>query len=292
METFEEWAAQGERVAVGDLGVSAHAVGAEDGDVVTFLHGFPSSSLDVVPIVERLPERRIVTLDLPGFGASDKPVDHTFTIHAAADAVVAVWRHYGVTRTTLLAHDYGVSVAQELLARLAESADGSVDGVNIDGVVWCNGGLWSDLHRQTVGQQLLLDPEHGAEIAAAMDEAAFAGGIRGTWGTRRPMEDDEIHEMWASMVRDGGAAQAHRLLHYVADRLEHGPRWIGALETCPLPMRFVWGELDPVSGGHVADRLCERLGAERVDRLLDVGHWPPLEAPDEVAAGVRSLAAG
>jgi len=288
VETFESWAAQGTPVGSGGLTVSAHDVGA--GPAVTFLHGFPSSSFDVLPLVERLPDARVVTLDLPGFGASDKPVDHTFTIHAAADAVVAVWHHLGITRTLLLPHDYGVSVGQELLARLAESADGTVDGVEITGVVWCNGGLWSDLHRQTLGQQLLLDPDHGAEIAAAMDEEAFANGIRGTWGTRRPMRDDEVHEMWESMRRDGGSAQAHRLLHYVADRLEHGPgRWIPALESCPLPMRFVWGELDPVSGGHVADRLEERLGAANVQRLLDVGHWPPLEAPDELAAAVRAL---
>jgi pimeloyl-ACP methyl ester carboxylesterase len=45
-----------------------------------------------------------------------------------------------------------------------------------------------------------------------------------------------------------------------------------------------------VSGGHVAERLAERLPG--VPRLVldDVGHWPPLEAPDEVAAAVRELA--
>ena len=96
------------------------------------------------------------------------------------------------------------------------------------------------------------------------------------------------------MEHDGGSKIAHRLLHYVADRLANGPRWIGALETAPVPMRFVWGDLDPVSGGHVADRMEERLPglagrAASCIRLADVGHWPPLEAPDEVAAAVRAL---
>ena len=145
--TFDTWAAEGVPVRTGDLTVSAHDVG--EGPAVTFLHGFPSSSFDVLPLVERLPGTRVITLDLPGFGASDKPLDHTFTIHAAADAVVAVWHHFGITSTVLLPHDYGVSVGQELLARRAESPDGTVDGVDITAVVWCNGGLWSDLHRQT-----------------------------------------------------------------------------------------------------------------------------------------------
>ena len=107
------------------------------------------------------------------------------------------------------------------------------------------------------------------------------------------MSDAESHGIWQSMEHDGGSKIAHTLLHYVADRLEHGPRWIGALDTSPVPMRFVWGDLDPVSGSHVADRMEALLPdwpAERaLLRLPNVGHWPPLEAPDEVAAAVRAL---
>ena len=61
-----------------------------------------------------------------------------------------------------------------------------------------------------------------------------------------------------------------------------------------MPMRFVWGDLDPVSGAHVAERMrgaTARPGPPTASsmRLPDVGHWPPLEAPDEVAAAVRGL---
>jgi pimeloyl-ACP methyl ester carboxylesterase len=289
MTTFEQWAARADPQVVEGLRLAVHDEG--DGPVMTFLHGYPSSSLDVVPLWERLAdEARLVTLDLPGFGASAKPVDHEYTIHGATDAVEAVWAELGVGSTIVVAHDYSVSIAQELLAR---RLDDPARGATITGVVWCNGGLWSDLHRQTLGQQMLLDPEHGAAVAQAMDEAALTSGLQGTWGTRRPMSEAESHGIWRSMEHDGGSKIAHRLLHYVADRVEHGPRWIDALEISPVPMRFVWGDLDPVSGGHVADRMEDRLpgwppGRELL-RLPDVGHWPPLEAPDEVAAAVKEL---
>ncbi len=289
MTTFEEWAALAHERTVDGLRLAVHDDGS--GPVVTFLHGYPSSCLDSVPVFERLDgDARLVTLDLPGFGASAKPPGHPYTIHGATDAVEGVWHQLGVEQTTVVAHDYSVSVAQELLARRLEEPDRRPA---ISGVVWCNGGLWSDLHRQTPGQQLLLDPQHGAAFAEAMDEAALTNGLRGTWGKRRPMSEAESHGIWRSMDHDGGSKIAHRLLHYVADRVEHGARWIDALETSPVPMRFVWGDLDPVSGGHVADRMAERLAgwpANRdLERLPDVGHWPPLEAPDEVAAAVRAL---
>jgi len=289
MATFDAWTDQGIGVEVDRLRLAVHDEGT--GPVVTFVHGYPSSSLDAAPLFDRLRgDARLVTLDLPGFGASEKPPDHPYSIHGAADAVEAVWQHLGVSATTLVAHDYGASVGQELLAR---RLDEPPRAPAITGIVWCNGGLWSDLHRQTLGQQLLLDPEQGAAFAEAMDEAALTSGLQGTWGSRRPMSEAESHGIWQSMEHDGGSRIAHRLLHYVADRLEHGPRWIGALDTARLPMRFVWGELDPVSGGHVADRIEERLPGwppdRELQRLADVGHWPPLEAPDEVAAAVRAL---
>ena len=285
METFDRWAAEARRLEVGDLSLAVHDVG--EGPVATFLHGYPSSSLDALPLIDRLTGVRVVAPDLPGFGASDKPVGHPYSIHGAVDAVEAIWDQLGVTSTVLVAHDYSVSVAQELLARQAESPDGRA--ATVTGVVWSNGGLYPDLHRPTYGQQLLLDPEHGAELAAAMTEDAFANGIRITWGERRPMGDEEVHDMWRALEHDGGARQMHALLHYVADRRANADRWRAALEANAVPMCFVWGELDPVSGGHVAERLAERLPSVPLVRLMDVGHWPPLEAPDELAAAVREL---
>ena len=153
-----------------------------------------------------------------------------------------------------------------------------------------NGGLYPDLHRPTLGQQLLLDPDQGAALAAAMTRDMFIEGIRGTWGERVPMDDELVGPIWASMDDGGAVRRMHELLHYIADRRTHEARWRAALEGCDLPSTFVWGDLDPVSGAHMIARVEERLPAAHVVRLADVGHWPLLEAPDEVASAIRSLA--
>jgi pimeloyl-ACP methyl ester carboxylesterase len=287
MVTWESWRAQAVPLAVGGLSVATYDRGSPDAPSYTFCHGYPSASLDIAPAAALLGGSwRLLALDMPGFGASDKPPGHRYSIHAAADAVEALWAATGTTSTLLVAHDYSVSVGQELLARRAEG----VLGVEVRGVVWMNGGLYPDLHRPTVGQQMLLDPDHGAEVAAAVDEAAFANGIRGTWGTRRAFDEAEVGEIWRSMDEGGGVRLMHELLHYVADRREHADRWRLALEGADVPMAFVWGDLDPVSGGHVMVRLRERLPQARLVPLADVGHWPLHEAPDVVADAIADLA--
>lgn len=284
--TWQQWSDTARRLPTGDLAVAVHERGAADGPVLTYLHGYPSSAFDIAPVLAHLdPRWRVVAVDLPGFGASAKPADHAYSIHGAVDAVDAVWRALGVTSTVVAAHDYSVSVAQELLAR---AADGSL-GASLDAVVLMNGGLYPDLHRPTRGQQALLDPDHGAAIAAAIDEAGFVKGIEGTWGERVPLDERAAAEMYASMVEHGGVAMMHTLLHYIADRREHADRWSGALERTEVPLTFVWGDLDPVSGAHMIERVEQRCPGARIVRLDDVGHWPPLEAPEVVASELDRL---
>jgi pimeloyl-ACP methyl ester carboxylesterase len=286
MTTWAEWAARSRPLEVDGLVLATYDLGDPAARSLTFLHGYPSASVDLAPVLDRLGGGwRAVALDLPGFGRSSAPMGHPHSIPAAADAVEALWVHLGLTDTLLVAHDYSVSVAQELLARRAEGALAAA----LRGVVWMNGGLYPDLHRPTLGQQLLLDPEQGAALAAAMTEQMFLDGLRGTWGERVPMDEALVVPIWESMADGGGVARMHELLHYIADRRTHEARWRAALETSDLPMAFVWGDLDPVSGAHMIARVEERLPQADVRRLADVGHWPLLEAPDEVVAAIEAL---
>lgn len=286
--TWSAWRARAQLLDHEPVAVAGYDLGRPDGPVATYLHGYPSSSLDVAPVLDHLDgTARVVALDLPGFGASAKPTDHRYSIHAAADAVEAWWRATAVERTVLVAHDYGATVAQELVAR---HLDGDL-AVELRAVVWMNGGVYPDLHRPTAGQQLLLDPEHGPELAAAVTEDLFLDGLRVTWGHRRPFDERAAREIWASMADGGGVARMHDLLHYVDDRRVHEQRWRAALEAAEVPAWFVWGDADPVSGAHVIERMVGRRTDATIERMADVGHWPPLEAPAEVAAAVRAALA-
>src|SRR5690606_6538655 len=96
-------------------------------------------------------------------------------------------------------------------------------------------------------------------------------------------------EMYHSMAEADGVSMMHTLLHYVADRRANADRWSAAIDGANVPLSFVWGDLDPVSGAHMIQRVEERRPDARVVRMADVAHWPPLEAPDVVATELLRL---
>jgi pimeloyl-ACP methyl ester carboxylesterase len=285
MTGIEEWWGAGEHVVLPVRGatyrVFVRRLGAGD-PVLTLLHGFPSSSHDWAKVAPALAARHALLLcDFLGFGASDKPRDHAYAIHEQADLVEALWEHEGIEQTRVVAHDYAVSVAQELLARRAEG----VLRVALDGVHLLNGGLYPDLHRPEPMQTALLDPVQGPQISANLDATLLSGALAPTFAPGYDAAQDSA-DIAASMARDEGFRNAHLLIRYMLDRREHEARWVGALETTDVPLAFTWGMLDPISGAHIAERIRERLPQASFTALDDVGHWPPLEAPERVAASI------
>lgn len=258
------------------------------GDWLTTLHGFPTSSFDMAAVVAGVSARHtVLCLDMVGFGESDRPLDHVYSVAEQADAVVAAWAHHGVRATHLLAHDLGASVAQELLWRASRGAL----PVTIRSVVLANGGIYPDLHRPLPFQTALADPEHGAALAAALTEEALAPGLRATFGPQHQPSDDERRAMWAVISRHGGNRNLHLLIRYMDERRERAADWVGALESAQMPLGFVWGMLDPISGAHIAERIVERFPTAPRRLLDDVGHWPPLEAPGAVVEMLDEVAA-
>ena len=288
--TLAEWYAGGRReslrLASAPWGIFIHSAGT--GPWCTLFHGFPTSSWDWHRVWPTLTARRhTLAFDFLGFGDSDKPADHDYSLIEQADLVLALWQRHGVNRTDLVVHDYGVSIAEEILARHAEGGL----GVEISSVTFLNGGIYPDLHRPQPSQLMLLDPEQGPKLAELVSGETFAMALRPTYAPGRQPSDAELAEQWETVSRRDGHRLGHRLIQYIRDRERHAERWVRALETTTVPRHFLWGMLDPVSGAHMAARIAERLPDADLVRLDDVAHWPQLEAPDVVAAHLERILA-
>lgn len=289
MITFAQWSSQGERLPFRlgerEFRISSHRQGR--GPLLTLLHGFPTSSHDWAETIAQLPDLDTLTFDFLGFGDSDKPQDHDYSIHEQADLVEAMWSHHGVRATFLAVHDYAVSVAEELLARRLQKRL----SVDLLGAVFLNGGIYPDLHRALPAQEALLDPERGPLIGQMITEETFSTSLLVTFPPDRPPSPAVLHELWCGVANRDGHRIGYRLINYILDRRRHAERWTTALEQTDVPLRFVWGVRDPVSGGHVVPRIRERLPRAPLICLDVVGHWPAIEDPDAVVAGIRAMIA-
>lgn len=279
-----EWWSQGEivQLAVGGVERSIFVRRMGAGPTMTLLHGFPSSSHDWARLAPSLAEHHTLLLpDFLGFGASEKPSDHVYSLHEQADLVEALWRAERVESTRLLAHDYAVSVTQELLARRAEGAL----GVELQDVHLLNGGVYPDLHRPQPTQTALLDPIQGPQISALLNEDLFVAGLAPTFAEGYDAASDS-RQIWLANSRHSGERIAHLLIRYLEDRRAHTERWTSAMEHTDVALAFVWGMLDPISGAHMAERIRERMPLAPLLALDDVAHWPALEAPERVLDAV------
>ncbi len=284
MNSIEEWWSSGEAVVV-RLGGTDRTIFVQrmgSGPTMTMLHGFPSSSHDWARVVPRLAERHTLLLpDFLGFGASEKPAEHSYSLHEQADLVEELWALEGITSTVIVAHDYAVSVTQELLARRAEGRL----RVDLAAVHMLNGALYPELARLEPGQQALLDPDQGPQLSAGLTEELFVAALKPTFAVDFDAAPNSA-DIWRAIARDDGQAILFRLIRYVTDRAVHGERWITALERTDVPAAFMWGMLDPVSGAHMAQRIREGLPGAPFLALKDVGHWPSIEASERVAAAL------
>src|SRR5262245_42749831 len=146
------WAARGRRHRIFGREVFTVTEGVGDGLPILVLHGFPSSSRDFLPALPVLAaRRRVIVHDHLGFGYSDKPVDYSYSLLEQAEVALELWRSLGVTRGHLLAHDYGTSVATEILAR----KDRGLASLDVASVTFCNGSVYQELASITPSQRLL-----------------------------------------------------------------------------------------------------------------------------------------
>lgn len=217
-------------------------------------------------------------MDMLGFGLSDKPKGHHYLITQQAEAQLALLTSRGVRQVHLFAHDYGVSVAQELLARQHE---GRIDGIKIKSVVFLNGGLFPAYHRARLGQKLLAS-RFGPVIAGLMTKKSFARSFGEIFGTHTQPSRAEINGFWSLITRQHGKAAMAALIDYIAQRKANEARWVEPLEHPIVPMRLINGADDPVSGRHMAEAWQRLVPNADCVVLNGIGHYPQIEAPKEV----------
>ena len=260
--------------------LSYHDSGNSSKKVIVLLHGYPTSSYDWHLIWSGLnTDYRLIAMDMLGFGFSDKPSDIDYTIGMQTDIWEALLKELNIKNINLIAHDYGDNVAQEFLARNIEQQEKYP--LKIKSLTLLNGGLFPETHRPTTIQSLLGSPIGGL-VAAFTNQTLFNKNFSKVFGPNTQPNPQDLIDQWYVICHQKGYEIANKLTHASNDREKNRKRWVGALTSPKVPILYISGQYDPVTGSETVDRYLELVPNPNVIKLDSIGHFPQLENSTEV----------
>lgn len=251
------------------------------GDAVVLVHGTPSYSYIWRNIVPPLlaAGHRVITYDLLGYGASERPVARDTSVTAQAALLPGLLDALGVDRCTLVGHDIGGAVAQIVAlrypARVARLM--LIDTVSYDS--WPSA-TW----RAIIDRHL--------DAYAAMPEAAFLDMLRRQLDMTVTVPDGMPEDVMSAYLTPhrGPLGRAsffeHQVRHYDSTHTERLTPLLGGIAA---PTRILWGAEDrwqPLAYGR---RLAADIPGAELRVVPGAGHFLPEDAPARVAAEITEL---
>ena len=283
--TSEKWKNKGSFITVFgrktfviDTSTLTSLAQSRDQETLVILHGYPTSSYDYHKVLTQLSKKyRVIIHDHLGFGFSYKPLAYSYSLIEQADFALQLWKQLGLKKVTLLAHDYGTSVATEIIARHNQQQT----TLQIDKLLLCNGSMHIELSKLRTIQKLLKSKLTGKWVAKLTNYLIFKKNLRNVYFDKTKATESELKEMWFMLEHNNGRKVIHLLSNYINERYFFWHRWIGALKETKIPTKIIWAKNDPVAVAAIAELLTTEIPNNNLFWIDNCGHFPMLEKPDE-----------
>jgi pimeloyl-ACP methyl ester carboxylesterase len=278
--TANDWKSKGEFITVNDHNLFVIDTNPLDKNlpVIVILHGYPTSSYDYYKVLSKLRKYyRVIIHDHLGFGFSDKPKNHQYSLLKQADIALQLWNQLGLKNVTLFAHDYGTSVATEIVAR---HNTGSL-AIHIEELILSNGSIHIELSQLRTIQKLLKHRFLGKYVAKLTNYPIFRKNIRNIYFDKSKVTDRELKEMWHLIELNGGREIIHKLTQYITERYQYWDRWVGSLKETSIKTKIIWAKNDPIAIPAIAELLASEIPNNQLFWIENTGHFLMLENPDE-----------
>jgi pimeloyl-ACP methyl ester carboxylesterase len=284
-----DWSAHVAARSIGGRRVRYVSLGAGEPACV-LIHGLASSWqwwLETMP--ELAAERRVVALDLPGFGGSDLPAK-PLSARVAVEAVEALADALGLERFVAIGHSMGTLVALRVAIELRDRVSALVlaGGPILSVVKLFRSPLRTIAAEPSVSSFLVEAATAGLPLPAAVRrEIARRPRLRrmllGSYANRADrLRTDLVHELLQGVGAPGVLPALRNGFGYDA---------YAGLESLACPVLVVHGAHDRlVPSSDVAD-FARRVPQAQVRVLPEAAHWPMLEQPDEFNHVVREFLA-
>ncbi len=250
---------------------------AGNGPAVVVVHGLGATKGSFLPTVVALSGSfRVIAVDLPGFGESDKPVGASYDARFFARAVIDLLDALELDRAHLIGNSLGGRVALEVGLRHADRVGRLA--LLAPSLAWRRGRSWAPLVRLT-RPELGLVQLAPRPIVEAIVRRIIPGADDG-WTAAG------VDEFLRAYLTPAGRAAFYAAARHIYLEQPHGDEgfWTRLRDLQPEAL-FVWGRRDalvPISfARHVAESLPQACHVE-----LDCGHVPQIERPSQTHAAI------
>ena len=257
---------------------------AGDGPPVVLLHGFPQTGECWREVARLLSvDHRLIVPDLPGYARSGRPP--AFDAGTIASTLVAAIRDAGVERATVVGHDWGGGIAYRVAGAHQDFTERLVIVNAPYGKVDLRKGWHMVAFNIPVLPELALTATRGALIPAMIR----AGSVR-----KDAFDEDTMahyREAFQPLERQRNALAYYRTITRSAV-LGRKPKGSGKGKRITAPTLIVWGEDDPALPVSLTEGIARAIPGASVERIPDVGHFVPEEAPVALADAIRGFVRG
>jgi pimeloyl-ACP methyl ester carboxylesterase len=265
-------------------GIDTFYLEAGEGPTVIVLHGLGATNASLLPTVWELArDHHVIAPDLPGFGASSKPI-RSYDARFFASWLESFMDRIGVDRAHLIGNSMGGRIAIEMGLDYPERVDRICLFAPSPAFI---------KKREFVRLVKFLRPELAA-LPIPLRRKDVVGGTRGMFSRPHRLADEWYESAADEFIRVFKTLRG-RIAFFSAARqiyLEepHGEEgfWI-RLKTLQRPALFIWGARDRLVPAKFARHVEEALPAARSVVLKDCGHVPQYELPEQTHRLVREF---
>ena len=251
-------------------------------ETIVCVHGLGGTKASFMPTVDALADDyRVVALDLPGFGESDKPIGAPYDAPWFARSVFATMDALGIER----AHIAGNSMGGRVAIEAGMTDDDRTGGLLLlsPALAWLRPRPWAPLLRALRPELGLIQPAPRPIVEAIVK--SLVPSASGGWTAAGI---DEF--LRAYLTRSGRAAFYAAARNIYLDEPHGDQGFWTRLESLGCESLFVWGRHDtlvPIAFMKHVERALPR--ARHVE--LSCGHVPQVERPRETHAAIRKFLA-
>ncbi|HLM09566.1 MAG TPA: alpha/beta fold hydrolase [Thermoleophilaceae bacterium] len=251
-------------------------------ETIVCVHGLGGTKASFLPTVNALADDyRVVAIDLPGFGESDKPIGAPYDAPWFARSLFAAMDALGVERAHVAGNSMGGRVAIE--AGLTDRDRTGALVLLSPALAWLRSRPWAPLIRALRPELGLIQPAPRPIVEAMVRRLVPAAN--GGWTAAGI---DEFLRVY--LTRSGRAAFYAAARNIYLDEPHGEAGFWTRLESLQSDSLFVWGRYDtlvPIGFMKHVERALPR--ARHME--LSCGHVPQLERPRETHAAIRKFLA-